>query len=146
MQCIQPASFQGLPDPALRHSPWRRRRPYHWGRYRGLAQDWAAAADELLMDNIFFDTCVYHQPGIELLIEVVGVDNVLFASEMVGAVRGIDPRDRPLLRRHQALPRRDRPLGRASAHKLFEGNALRVYPRLRAALSPAGGYLAPAGT
>ncbi len=43
------------------------------------------------MRNVFFDTCVYHQPGIDLLLKVVSHDNVLFASEMVGAVNGIDP-------------------------------------------------------
>jgi hypothetical protein len=42
---------------------------------------------------VFFDTCVYHQPGIDLLLEVIPIDNILFGSEMVGAVRGIDPRD-----------------------------------------------------
>ena len=40
---------------------------------------------------MFFDTCVYHQPGIDLLLDVMPIDNILFASEMVGAVRGIDP-------------------------------------------------------
>ena len=30
-------------------------------------------------------------PGIELLAKVIPVDNILFASEMVGAVKGIDP-------------------------------------------------------
>lgn len=40
---------------------------------------------------MFFDTCVYHQPGIDLLTGVIPVDNILFASEMIGAVRGIDP-------------------------------------------------------
>jgi 4-oxalmesaconate hydratase len=40
---------------------------------------------------VFFDTCVYHQPGIDLLTRVIPVDNILFASEMIGAVRGIDP-------------------------------------------------------
>ena len=43
------------------------------------------------MGNVFFDTCVYHQPGIDLLFDVIDVDNILFGSEMVGAVRGIDP-------------------------------------------------------
>ena len=66
--------------------------PYHWGRYRGLAQDMKRPPlAELLLSNVFFDTCVYHQPGIELLLKVIPVDNILFASEMVGAVRGIDP-------------------------------------------------------
>jgi 4-oxalmesaconate hydratase len=46
---------------------------------------------EHLLRNIFFDTCVYHQPGIDLLTKVIPVDNILFASEMIGAVRGIDP-------------------------------------------------------
>ena len=66
--------------------------PYHWGRYRGLAQDMKRPLlDDHLLKNVFFDTCVYHQPGIDLLLKVIPVDNILFASEMVGAVRGIDP-------------------------------------------------------
>ena len=66
--------------------------PYHWGRYRGLAQDLKRPPlPELLLNNVFFDTCVYHQPGIELLLKVIPADNILFGSEMVGAVRGIDP-------------------------------------------------------
>ena len=64
--------------------------PYHWGRFKGMAQDQGWDFDGLL-DHIWFDTCVYHQPGIDLLVDVVPVDNILFASEMVGAVRGIDP-------------------------------------------------------
>ena len=46
---------------------------------------------ELLLNNVYFDTCVYHQPGIDLLTKVIPADNILFASEMVGAVKGIDP-------------------------------------------------------
>ena len=66
--------------------------PYHWGRYRGLAQEMKKPLlKDHLMKNVFFDTCVYHQPGIDLLTKVIPVDNVLFASEMIGAVRGIDP-------------------------------------------------------
>ena len=66
--------------------------PYHWGRYRGLAQAMKKPdLREHLLRNVFFDTCVYHQPGINLLTEVIPVDNILFASEMIGAVRGIDP-------------------------------------------------------
>jgi hypothetical protein len=67
--------------------------PYHWGRFRGLAQEMKKPLlTEHLLNNIFFDTCVYHQPGIDLLTKVIPVKNVLFASEMIGAVRGIDPR------------------------------------------------------
>ncbi len=111
--------------------------PYHWGRYRGLAQDMKRPPlEELLLGNVFFDTCVYHQPGIELLLKVVPVDNIIFGSEMVGAVRGIDPRTGNYYddtkRYIDALA-----LGEADRRKLFEGNALRVYPRLKARLAAA---------
>jgi 4-oxalmesaconate hydratase len=66
--------------------------PFHWGRYRGLAQQLGRPPlDELLLDNVYFDTCVYHQPGIDLMAKVIPVKNILFASEMLGAVPGIDP-------------------------------------------------------
>ncbi len=38
--------------------------PYHWGRYRGMNLDLGRPElDELVMRNVWFDTCVYHQPG-----------------------------------------------------------------------------------
>ncbi len=81
-------------------------------------------------DNVFFDTCVYHQAGIDLLTKVIPVDNILFASEMVGAVRGIDPetgRHFDDTKRYiDAAPN----LSEADRRKIFEGNARRVYPRL----------------
>ncbi len=79
-----------------------------------------------VMKNVFFDTCVYHQPGIDLLVEVIDIDNILFGSEMVGAVRGIDPGDRPLLRRHEALHRRAADCGRGQAAHLRAQRAARV--------------------
>ncbi|MFO7275728.1 MAG: amidohydrolase family protein [Pseudomonadota bacterium] len=108
--------------------------PYHWGRYRGLAQDMKRPPiEEALLNNVFFDTCVYHQPGIELLFKVVPIDNILFGSEMVGAVRGIDPRTGhhydDTKRYIDALN-----LSEQDRYKIFEGNALRVYPRLKAKL------------
>jgi 4-oxalmesaconate hydratase len=105
--------------------------PYHWGRYRGLAQDMKRPPlKELLLNNVFFDTCVYHLPGIELLFKVVPIDNILFGSEMVGAVRGIDPETGHYYddtkRYLDALS-----LDEASRRSVFEGNARRVYPRLQ---------------
>ncbi len=107
--------------------------PFHWGRYRGLAQDLGRPPlDELLLDNVYFDTCVYHQPGINLLTEVIPVKNILFASEMVGAVRGIDPDTGyhyDHTRRYiDATPNLDEDTRRM----VFEDNARQVYPRLKA--------------
>lgn len=108
--------------------------PYHWGRYRGLAQDMKCPTlEESVLQNVFFDTCVYHQPGIDLLARVVPIENVLFGSEMVGAVRGIDPRTGhsydDTKRYVDALS-----LPAAELEKIYFENALRVYPRLRSKL------------
>src|SRR3984957_1277865 len=66
--------------------------PYHWGRYKGIAtREKYPPIEDNVMTNVFFDTCVYHQPGIDLLTGVVSPDNILFASEMLGAVRGSNP-------------------------------------------------------
>ena len=104
--------------------------PYHWGRFRGIAQDRGWQTLDELMANVWFDTCVYHQPGIDLLVDVVPIDNILFASEMVGAVRGIDPQTGHFYddtRRY--IDGAD--LSDADRGKIFEGNVRRVFPRLR---------------
>jgi 4-oxalmesaconate hydratase len=107
--------------------------PYHWGRYRGLAQDnKRPPLDEMMRGNVFFDTCVYHQAGIDLLLKVVPIDNILFGSEMVGAVRSIDPQtgfyfdDTKRYIDAAAISAADR-------QKILEGNTRKVFPRFRAA-------------
>jgi 4-oxalmesaconate hydratase len=108
--------------------------PYHWGRFKGMAEDQGWVAVSALLDNVWFDTCVYHQRGIDLLVDVIPVDNVLFASEMVGAVRGVDPEtghaydDTKRYIDAAALSPADR-------DKIFEHNVRRVYPRVDALLS-----------
>ena len=105
--------------------------PYHWGRYRGLAQDMGRPPlSEHVMKNVFFDTCVYHLPGIELLAKVIPVDNILFASEMVGAVKGIDPTTGHHYDDTKRYVDQLKHLSEQDRYKVFEGNARRVYPRL----------------
>jgi 4-oxalmesaconate hydratase len=112
--------------------------PYHWGRYRGLADMMKKPhLRDHVMKNVYFDTCVYHQPGIDLLFRVIDLKNILFGSEMIGAVRGIDPETGHYFddtRRYiDALPISD-----ADKAQVFEGNARRVYPRLDASLKARG--------
>jgi 4-oxalmesaconate hydratase len=104
--------------------------PYHWGRYRGLAQDLKRPRlDDLIRDNVFFDTCVYHLPGIELMAKVIPVDNILFASEMLGAVKGVDPETGHNFDDTKRYVDQLK-LSESDKRKIFEGNARRVYPRL----------------
>lgn len=102
--------------------------PYHWGRLKGMAEDRGWDFDSL-MDHIYFDTCVYHQRGIDLLLDVVPIENILFASEMVGAVRGIDPETGHYYddTKHYID---NASIGDESRKLIFSENTLRVFPRL----------------
>jgi 4-oxalmesaconate hydratase len=138
MQFIEGDLFRDFPDLRFIIPHGGGAVPYHWGRYRGLSDMLKRPPlAEHVMKNVFFDTCVYHQPGIDLLFEVIEVDNILFGSEMVGAVRGIDPQtgqyfdDTKRYIDALAIPEADK-------HKVFEGNARRVYPRLDAQLKARG--------
>jgi 4-oxalmesaconate hydratase len=68
---------------------------------------------------------------------VIDIDNILFASEMLGAVRAIDPEtgfhfdDTKRYVDKLAMSEED-------MRKVFELNARRVYPRLDAALRDRG--------
>ncbi len=109
--------------------------PFHWGRFRGLAQGMKLPPlAEFLLGNVFFDTCVYHLPGQELLARVIPHENILFASEMIGAVRGIDPETG-----HEYDDTKryvdQLAISEAARTQIYEGNALRVYGRLAAQIA-----------
>ena len=138
MQFLQGDLFADFPDLRFIIPHGGGAVPYHLGRYRVLADMLKKPLlTEHVMKNVFFDTCVYHQPGIDLLFEVIDIDNILFGSEMVGAVRGIDPQTGQYFddtkRYIDAL---DIPV--ADKHKVFELNARRLYPRLDASLKARG--------
>ena len=105
--------------------------PYHWGRYRGLAQDMKRPMLKELLKNVWFDTCVYHQAGIDLLLRVIPAENILFAAEVVGAVRGIDPETGNYYDDTRRYIDGAKTLSAADKKKIFEDNARKVYPRWR---------------
>ncbi len=137
MQILQSDLFKDFPTLRLVIPHGGGAVPYHWGRYRGMSLEMVDRPLEGLLDNIFFDTCVYHLPGVELLTKVIPADNVLFGSEMIGAVRGRDPNTGEYFddtkKYVDALP-----LSETDKAKIFEGNARRVYPRLDALLTARG--------
>jgi 4-oxalmesaconate hydratase len=112
--------------------------PYHWGRYRGMSLEMMDRPLEGLLDNIYFDTCVYHHPGVELLTKVVPTSNVMFGSEMIGAVRGRDPNTGNYFDDTKRYVDACEALSDADRHAIYEGNARRVYPRLDALLKGRG--------
>ena len=138
MQFIQGDLFRDFPSLKIIIPHGGGAVPYHWGRYRGLADMLKRPPlEQHVMRNVLFDTCVYHQPGIDLLFRVIDLDNILFGSEMVGAVRGIDPQTGfhfdDTKRYIDALP-----IPQSDKSRIYERNARRVFPRLDALLQAGG--------
>jgi 4-oxalmesaconate hydratase len=130
MQFIQADLFKDFPKLRMIIPHGGGAAPYHWGRYRGLAQDMKRPPlAEMIRDNVFFDTCVYHQAGIDLLLKIVPADNILFGSEMVGAVRGLDPETGNYYDDTKRYIDNSSLSAEAKA-KILEGNARKVYPRI----------------
>ena len=138
MQFLEGDLFKDFPDLRIIIPHGGGAVPYHWGRFRGLADMLKRPPlSQHIMKNVYFDTCVYHQPGIDLLFEVIDIENILFGSEMIGAVRGLDPTTGFYFddtRRYvDALT-----ISAEDKAKVFEKNARRVYPRLDANLKARG--------
>jgi 4-oxalmesaconate hydratase len=105
--------------------------PFHWGRYRGMAIDMGLGdLNQRMFKNLYFDTCVYHQPGIDLLLNVIPADNVLFASETFGAVRAVDPNTGRAFDDTKAYLEASKALSDADKARIYTQNALGVYKRL----------------
>ncbi|MEO5745705.1 MAG: amidohydrolase family protein, partial [Terracoccus sp.] len=139
MQLIQGDLFTDFPTLKLVIPHGGGAVPYHWGRFRGLAM--ALNKPELedhILQNVFFDTCVYHQPGIDLLTTVIPVDNILFASEMIGAVRDIDPRTGHHFDDTKRYIDASTILTPEQKTQVFSTNTRRVFPRVDRLLAANG--------
>lgn len=135
MQLMESRIFRDFPKLRLIISHGGGNVPYQAARYRALCimNKWEPF-DEFVR-RLYFDTTVYNQEAMEMLLKVVGVNNVLFASEMLGGVTTVDPAtgryfddNKPCLDAVTWLSAEDR-------QKIFEGNALRAYPRLEGILA-----------
>jgi 4-oxalmesaconate hydratase len=139
MQCLTSDLFKDFPTLKFLIPHGGGAVPYHWGRFRGLAQELKKPLlQEHLLNNIFFDTCVYHQPGIDLLTKVIPVENILFASEMIGAVRGIDPETGYYFDDTKRYIQASSILNETQRYQIYEGNTRRVFPRLDTHLKAKG--------
>ena len=138
MQLVEGDLFERHPDLRLIIPHGGGAAPYHWGRYRGLSMMLEKPPlTEHLMGNLYFDTCVYHQAGIDTLFRVVDAKNILFGSELLGAVKATDPETgHPFDDTRRYIDALD--LAQEARHAVFEGNARRVYPLLDKRLKSQG--------
>jgi len=139
MQLIQGDLFSDFPTLKLIIPHGGGAVPFHWGRYRGLCLSLKKKSLlDHVMNNVVFDTCVYHLPGIELLTKVVPAENILFATEMLGAVPGIDPETGHHFDDTKRYIDQVSDLTAAARQAIFEKNARRVFPRLNRRLAKRG--------
>jgi 4-oxalmesaconate hydratase len=104
--------------------------PYQSARYRalGIMNKWEPF--EEFVKRLHFDTTVYSQDAMEMLIRVVGVDNVLFASEMLGGVTTVDPKTGRFFDDNKPCLDAIAWLGEEDRRKICEENVKKAYPRL----------------
>ena len=86
--------------------------------------------NDRVMKNIYFDTCVYHQPGIDLLLKVIPSENVLFASETIGAVRSVNPETGIHFDNTHEYIKASMAVNDEAKRKVYSANAIGVYKRL----------------
>ena len=142
MQCLTSDLFKDFPTLRFIIPHGGGAVPYHWGRFRGLAHELKKPLlREHVLGNVFFDTCVYHQPGIDLLSGDPGREHPLRLRDDRRRARH-RPRNGQLLRRHQALHRGQHNPQQARSQQIYEGNARRVFPRLDALLASRQAQLA----
>lgn len=105
--------------------------PYQFSRYRSLHIEERRAPFEEVLRNLYFDTCLYDVEALDLLVKRIGPDRVMYATEMGGTGKQINPdTGRPfddivgLINGMETLTDADR-------QKVFEGNAKDVFTRAK---------------
>lgn len=100
--------------------------PYQIGRFEsGSARRGQSFLDG--MRNLYYDTVLYSEEALRLLIKTVGADRCLFGAECPGVGSTIDPKTGRT--RDDVKPMIDSFdwLSAADKHAIFEGNARRVF-------------------
>ncbi|MPY90009.1 MAG: amidohydrolase family protein [Luteitalea sp.] len=130
LQLMESRVFQDFPRLRIIISHGGGNVPYQAARYRAISIMNKWEPFEAFIKRLYFDTTVYSQEAMEMLVKVVSIDNLLFASEMLGGVTTIDPTtgrffddNKPCLDAITWLTAEDR-------KKIYEENALKAYPRL----------------
>jgi 4-oxalmesaconate hydratase len=105
--------------------------PFQWRRHSALHELAKKRPFEEMVKHLWFDTAIYDRDSLELLIRRMGPDRVLYASEMFGTAKAIDPTTGrcfddtvPMMNEIEWLSAEDRT-------KIFEGNAKKLYSRVK---------------
>jgi 4-oxalmesaconate hydratase len=108
--------------------------PYQIGRWQAdyvMKAGGTVAEFNQRLRKLYFDTCLHAKKSIEMLVGIVGSENVLFGTENPGSGSAMNPETgksyddiRPLIDGIDILSEQDR-------RNIFEENARRLFSRLR---------------
>ncbi len=107
--------------------------PYQIGRFnassarRAEADNDAGALFQNRLRKMYFDTVLYSEDALELLIKVVGPDNLLFGSECPGVGSSTNPETGETFDKIAPIIQGFNWLSDEDKVKIFEGNARRLY-------------------
>ena len=89
--------------------------------------------------NVFFDTCVYHQPGIDLLTKVVPVTTSCSRRRWSARCKGIDPKTgnyfddtKRYVDSRTSRPPKNRRSSRATPSRSIRGSRTQIEKQARA--------------
>ena len=106
--------------------------PFQWPRYRAIHEMEGLPPFEDVVKNLYFDSVLFDQTAVELLITRMGADNVLFATEMFGCGKAVDPQTGETFDRHLVDFVKDIEwLSDEDKAKVLGGNARKLYSRAK---------------
>lgn len=139
-------AFEYYPDLAVVVSHGGGSVPYQIGRWRAAryleytqvesydGKDGDAVPELKTFDeslrSLHFDSLVHDQASLELLINAVGADRVLFGTEVPGSGSPVDPRTGRSYDDIKPMIEGIAGLGQAGREAILEGNARRLYKRI----------------
>jgi 4-oxalmesaconate hydratase len=105
--------------------------PYQFNRHRALHVREDRRPFEEMVKHIYFDMAIYDQDSMEMLIRKIGVDNVVFSTEMLGTAKAIDPQTGKYFDDTVGMVKSIEWLTDQDRYKIFEGNARKLYSRAK---------------
>lgn len=106
--------------------------PFQFNRHRALHLAEGRERFEDAVRRLYFDTSVYDEDSLEMLIRKVGADHVLFGSEMFGTAQNRDPETGRYFDDNVGIITQASWLTEEERAKVLYRNAQRVFSRLTA--------------
>ena len=106
--------------------------PFQWRRHSALHALEKRRPFEEMVKHLYFDLALYDQDSMELAIRRMGADRILYASEMFGTAKAVDPTTGRCYDDTVPFVNAISWLSEADRAKIMAGNARRLYSRVKA--------------